>query len=1048
MFKLKNRFVILVLSVFYFLTTGFSQNIIINGGAERGWYMTGRIPVYSGKPVSFWQAHEWRIADEGYNSRHSFNIDYKKEGFLDLFFNPVEMETGKPYYISLYAKASKDNAGLRLTFYRSSGSAYIKTVKLTKNWQQYTMIINSHGLRLQKDTEISALGGFSDANPDTGTVKMLPRVVPADEAEYWVDCVQAGSGAVPPLYRDEDIFIRGQPDRDTFEYRPGEKADIVLEIENNKKDQVNLALGYKIFDYNNQEIAGSSSGNLSLAPAECKKYPVTIPVNTAGPLTIIFTAVTGNNKIRHGVRINCVEPFSQKYRDGRGIGIDSSHNTGEYSLKNNLLKNLNIIGSTDILVKTSKTYGMGIMRFWMNKHTYTEEFFKDTYISLEMVKKAGIKTYVVINKAVTEEIKNEWLLPKDPRLFSTVVNDIVKGHETLFDYLEILNEPNIWGGRIKNTYTQTHEDVTTGGYVNLLNSASAVLKNIDPRIKVAGPAIAGMTLSWIDAVLAGGAGNLDAVSFHSYKIGPDNPDFQAQLRSMHASMDRYGNGKRQLIQSEGNWLQESITPHWEISSWQRTLAERNVKSVIIGYANRLDYFILFDGKLQNTGGTVYTVYMCGNPGNNCMPVAQPVLPALKALQDRLLHAYPVREIFIADSLRCYLFKKENEYIAPIWIKNEKHEKAASLLIPFKGNLGCFDIMGNRVSAEKKTSGYNIAIKTVPAYLHFQGDEKEITASLEKSAPSGIGFPAETGYRVNSGESIGITVKNTGGQTISGKITFAGKDREEILPQEIFFPGIPRGSNINIACRLKRPFSIKKPLDFIIRTVLESEEEWGITPVKLKAHFCPYRKGILIDGEISDWKDISAISLEKDNYAKSDKTGTDIPEKFSARIGTAWNEEGLYILAVVSDPVFSQDWEESAMWKGDSLQLAFDTLQNGGTLGYRDDDFEYGISLTPKGPQVFCFTVSSPGYDGFTGKKTGLTGMPVSIKRKGTDTVYEIHILPNWLSPFSLKEGNTMNWNLIINNNDGQGRTGWLEITPGIGQTPKAPGDFSTIILTK
>ena len=134
MFKLKNRFVILLLNVFYFLTTGFSQNIIINGGAERGWYMTGRIPVYSGKPVSFWQAHEWRIADEGYNSRHSFNIDYKKEGFLDLFFNPVEMETGKPYYMSLYAKASKDNAGLRLRFYRSSGSAYIKTVKLTKNF--------------------------------------------------------------------------------------------------------------------------------------------------------------------------------------------------------------------------------------------------------------------------------------------------------------------------------------------------------------------------------------------------------------------------------------------------------------------------------------------------------------------------------------------------------------------------------------------------------------------------------------------------------------------------------------------------------------------------------------------------------------------------------------------------------------------------------------------------------------------------------------------------------------------------------------------------
>ena len=61
------------------------------------------------------------------------------------------------------------------------------------------------------------------------------------------------------------------------------------------------------------------------------------------------------------------------------------------------------------------------------------------------------------------------------------------------------------------------------------------------------------------------------------------------------------------------------------------------------------------------------------------------------------------------------------------------------------------------------------------------------------------------------------------------------------------------------------------------------------------------------------------------------------------------------------------------------------------------------------------------------------------------TIYELAFTPRAVSPFKLKAGHSMRWNIIVNLNNGKGRIGYLELTDGIGGK-KRPGQFMDLVL--
>jgi hypothetical protein len=110
----------------------------------------------------------------------------------------------------------------------------------------------------------------------------------------------------------------------------------------------------------------------------------------------------------------------------------------------------------------------------------------------------------------------------------------------------------------------------------------------------------------------------------------------------------------------------------------------------------------------------------------------------------------------------------------------------------------------------------------------------------------------------------------------------------------------------------------------------------------------------------------------------------------------------------------------------------------GKSGYDPDDSEFGIALTPKGPQTFQWSGSPDGAGRFP------PGAQLAVKRVDDTTVYE------WTVPWELlklapQPGRVFGFNAVFLDVDQKGKTAryWMGLTPGIcgGKDPAAFHDF-------
>lgn len=158
---------------------------------------------------------------------------------------------------------------------------------------------------------------------------------------------------------------------------------------------------------------------------------------------------------------------------------------------------------------------------------------------------------------------------------------------------------------------------------------------------------------------------------------------------------------------------------------------------------------------------------------------------------------------------------------------------------------------------------------------------------------------------------------------------------------------------------------------------------------------------------------------------------------NARAVCAWDDEYFYFGAVVDDEVHHQPWDGMDVWKGDSIQLAFDPLHDGAPdrpaslletrariyeEGYGDDDYELGIALTPNGPQASVIR-------GPAGVSTGvIEGALAAVRHGGGRTTYEVALPWDALPPLRGADGATIGMDLLVNDSDGEHRLtlGWAD----------------------
>ena len=159
-----------------------------------------------------------------------------------------------------------------------------------------------------------------------------------------------------------------------------------------------------------------------------------------------------------------------------------------------------------------------------------------------------------------------------------------------------------------------------------------------------------------------------------------------------------------------------------------------------------------------------------------------------------------------------------------------------------------------------------------------------------------------------------------------------------------------------------------------------------------------------------------------------------PKDLSADIRLSRTDTSLELRVDVTDDIHCQPYSGFSVWQGDNLQICF-------RFPSQQDFWELGASLLDSG-KTELFVFHAP--ENFK-KENILRGISLKAERTGNLTSYRLNIPLKvcGLTAEQLRSG--FRFNLLVNENDGDGRDGWLQIAPGIGES-KNPERFPFLLF--
>jgi hypothetical protein len=182
------------------------------------------------------------------------------------------------------------------------------------------------------------------------------------------------------------------------------------------------------------------------------------------------------------------------------------------------------------------------------------------------------------------------------------------------------------------------------------------------------------------------------------------------------------------------------------------------------------------------------------------------------------------------------------------------------------------------------------------------------------------------------------------------------------------------------------------------------------------------KTITVDGTLDDLSGVPSIDLSTEGVVKMSNYGG--AEDLSGKVWVTWDQDNLYVSAKIHDDVFSQTAVGNGIYQGDSIQFAVSQ----GMPGEAGEWYEYGIALTGSGPQVYRWIAAN-------GLPTGLVNnarLNVVRDENAKDTIYELALPWSELKPV-LPDDGLFSFSFLVNDNDGQGRKGYIAWGSGIGE---------------
>lgn len=624
-------------------------------------------------------------------------------------------------------------------------------------------------------------------------------------------------------------------------------------------------------------------------------------------------------------------------------------------------------------------------------------------------------------------------------------------------------------------------------YAAMIKTAYPAIKKMNPKAFVVGLSTAGLPMSWIEEAFKHGALNyMDGVAVHPYGYSSAPESMEPSLIQLRALICKYNHGKEKPIwATEQGWYQikagesgnrepitEFVQAEYLVRGWTVMLGQNLQKMCWYVGQNNVDF------------PTMGLIASAEDPRGKYAP--KPAYVAYGTLIRELTGFTFSHREKSPPHIYDYLFTKGGEERRVLWATRPDDVALAgndpvtvtdmfggtAQLYPVNGMLN-FHLTQAPVYVSGKATGlvpsplFHLQIATAlakdqpfPATLLMSHDTVSMLHGLtfvygsekQKIELSKKGDQASGSVQIAPRPSLDGEAWTPFQVIADGKIVFIGS-HHALLSDAVTADRFPRLKSldtlqetvtnvsqtqtatvqkidyeINGQTETLNPSQVLQPgstFDFQLPVKnLQSFTLYPVTitltladgtqiPVKNSVSYNPVpHRTITVDGSLDDWDLSQGIDMDNTPYVKMQEQRRDAKD-LGGKIYFAADDKNIYMAAVIEDNTFFQSYTGANVWRGDSIQIGITSLApwTGGEWAVGQQEFE--IALTPDGPEM----VESG--------KQQLPGVKIVIKRKGTQTIYEA-ALP-WTALQGVKGPlSQFSWAVYINDNDGQGRKGYLQ----------------------
>ena len=622
---------------------------------------------------------------------------------------------------------------------------------------------------------------------------------------------------------------------------------------------------------------------------------------------------------------------------------------------------------------------------------------------------------------------------------------------------QIGNEPNMAAWRER--------------YVEYLKACYRGIKRGDPEARVVLAGFAGMEPLHLEAVYRyGGKGHFDVIASHSYTRPrlPEIGGYLGKIRGLYEVMKRHGDDKPLFVTEMGwNGVEPSMLEYLRAKNagfrayagteedQARGLARLYLLSATVLWIERVYFFHLFQEAAYTDHHHENVDWYMGLIGPGEFPGqhrTKDAYYAVKTVVAMLNEAQYVKRLDLGDDIWALVFQRGDESFIALWSLND--EVTVNLRDPSM-IAGTTSMVGTPV---RVSTDAPLQVTGRPVYVAAQPERiGELETALlegEWNNPGEIKAYVELDLDRTGpgGPVLAVKIANRGRQArVSPPLSLqppppwrtevpwiedrqplaAGETRRHLVALSGPKPG---PGEVNVA--LNAAFAERRPADE------------GL----IRFHYMtvPFMAGeVAIDGQLPEWPGIPAVTLGDDSRER-ELAGWRGPDDCSVTWHCAWNGRALFWAAAVRDDHHAQPntvADSGRMWEGDSVQIALDTAGDAepptnNPLGYDGvNDVEFGLALADDGQTVVHFWFNPAGPTGAATQEEAV----VTRDEVAKITRYEVAIPWSLLGLDAPPAGRWMGMNVLVNDNDGDGRRGWLEWAPGIGYEKNA-AKFPKVLL--